>query len=81
MRPVFVFVKCELGKTYDVADVLVDEIEQTSEVHSVSGQYDLLVKFYLPEEEYIGRFLNDHVHKIAGINDTFTLISFRVFGA
>ena len=41
MRTIFVMVKCELGRTYVVADEAVFGVDQVSEVHSISGQYDL----------------------------------------
>ena len=47
MHAVFVMIKCELGKSYEVADYIVDNIEETAEVYSVSGKYDLLVKFHV----------------------------------
>ena len=45
MQTIFVQVKCELGQSYRVAEELV-EIDGVSEVYSVSGPYDLLVKCY-----------------------------------
>ncbi|MBY0318594.1 MAG: Lrp/AsnC ligand binding domain-containing protein [Reyranella sp.] len=39
MQTIFVMVKCELGKAYDVADDACN-VEQVSEVYSTSGQYD-----------------------------------------
>jgi hypothetical protein len=48
MQTIFVMVKCELGKAYDVADDACG-VEQVSEVYSTSGQYDLLMKCYLDE--------------------------------
>jgi DNA-binding Lrp family transcriptional regulator len=49
MKTIFVMVKCELGQAYGVADAAVADIEQVSEVYSASGQYDLLMKCYLPD--------------------------------
>ena len=49
MQTIFVMVKCELGTAYDVADKAVQNIEQVSEVHSTSGEYDLLMKFFLDD--------------------------------
>ncbi len=69
----------ELGKTYDVASDLVGDVEQVSEVHSISGQYDLLVKCYLPEDMDIGHFVASQIQRIPGIRDTFTLIAFKAF--
>jgi DNA-binding Lrp family transcriptional regulator len=77
MQTIFVMIKCELGRAYEVADKAL-EIEQVSEVYSISGQYDLLVKCYL-EGEDIGHFVNDSIHKLAGVRDTFTLIAFKAF--
>ncbi|MCP1337614.1 Lrp/AsnC family transcriptional regulator [Futiania mangrovi] len=79
MKPVFVQIKCELGRAYAVADQLVQEVEQTSEVYSTSGHYDLLAKFYLGADEDIGRFVNEKVHPIPGVRDTFTIITFKAF--
>jgi len=42
MKPVFVLIKCQLGQSYKVAEEIMDRIEQVAEVHSISGQYDLL---------------------------------------
>jgi DNA-binding Lrp family transcriptional regulator len=55
MKTIFVMVKCDLGKAYTVADEAVLNIEQVSEVYSTSGQFDLLMKCYLPEAVDIGR--------------------------
>ncbi|MDA5193996.1 Lrp/AsnC family transcriptional regulator [Govanella unica] len=79
MRPVFLMIKCDLGKAYDVANALVDTIEEVSEVYSTSGQYDLLAKFNLEDGQDIGRFVCEQVQVVPHIKDTFTLISFKVF--
>lgn len=79
MQTIFVMIKCELGKAYEVADELV-ETEQVSEVHSTSGQYDLLAKCYLADEADIGHFVTEIIQKQPGIKDTFTLIAFKAFG-
>jgi len=79
MQTIFVMVKCELGKAYEVADEAVQNIEQVSEVHSISGQYDLLVKCYLQDGQDIGHFVNEQIHRLPGVKDTFTLIAFKAF--
>lgn len=78
MKAFFVQIKCELGKAYEVAAALVDA-EIASEVYSTAGDYDLLVKFYVEEEEDIGHFVNQKVHAIPGIRNTFTTVTFRAF--
>jgi len=79
MQTIFVMVKCELGKAYEVADAAVQGIEQVSEVHSISGQYDLMMKFHLDSGVDIGRFVTSKVQTLAGVKDTFTLITFKAF--
>ena len=36
-------------------------IEKISEIHSTSGQFDLLIKCYLDDSEDIGHFINDKI--------------------
>ena len=79
MQTIFVMLKCDLGKSYDVASEAVESVEQVSEVHSISGQYDLLMKCYLNNEEDIGHFITEHVQLLPGVKDTFTLIAFKAF--
>ncbi|MBM3492249.1 MAG: Lrp/AsnC family transcriptional regulator [Alphaproteobacteria bacterium] len=79
MQTIFVFVKCELGQTYKVASKAVEEVEQVSEVHSVSGQYDLLMKCYLADGADIGHFVTERIQLLPGVKDTFTIITFKSF--
>ncbi len=79
MQTIFVMVKCELGEAYKVADALVQEVEQVSEVHSISGQYDLLVKCFLSDGHDIGHFVTESIQRLAGIRDTFTLMAYKAF--
>lgn len=79
MQTIFIQVKCALGKSYEVADELVQTVEQVSEVHSTSGKYDLLVKCYLQDDEDIGHFVNESIQTLPGIKDTFTTITFKAF--
>ncbi|HMD62617.1 MAG TPA: Lrp/AsnC ligand binding domain-containing protein [Stellaceae bacterium] len=79
MKTIFVMVKCDLGKAYTVADEAVLNIEQVSEVYSTSGQFDLLMKCYLPEAVDIGRFVTERLQTLPGVKDTFTIIAFKAF--
>ena len=78
MTPFFVQIKCELGKSYQVANALA-EAEIASEVYSTAGDYDLLVKFYVDRDTDIGHFVNEKVQVIDGIKDTHTIITFKAF--
>ena len=81
MRAIFVLMKCEMGHSYRVAQEAADTIEELSELHSISGQYDLLGKFYLDAEQDIGRFVTERVQALPGVRDTYTLIAFNAFTA
>ena len=80
MQTIFVMVKCELGKAYEVAKIIIDEVEQTGEIHSVSGQHDLMAKFYLDDRTDIGRFVCERVQPLLHVKDTLTIIAFKAFG-
>ena len=78
MTPFFVQIKCELGKSYQVANALA-EAEIASEIYSTAGDYDLLVKFYVDAGTDIGHFVNEKVQCLPGIKDTYTIITFKAF--
>lgn len=81
MKTIFVEIKCELGKAYDVAATLVERVEQASEIYSISGQYDLLLKCYLEEDADIGHFVTERIQTLGGVKDTFTIVAFKAFPA
>ncbi len=76
MIPFFVQIKCQLGKSYAVANALADA-EIASEISSTAGEFDLLVKFYVEQGTDIGHFVNEKVLTIPGIQDTRTIITFE----
>ena len=78
MKTFFVQIKCELGKAYQVAGEIVDA-EIASEIYSTAGDFDLLVKFYIPDEADIGHFVNEQVQRFEGIRDTYTIVTFKAF--
>jgi DNA-binding Lrp family transcriptional regulator len=79
MRAIFVQIKCEMGQVYKVAQTAADTIEELSELHSTSGQYDLLGKFYLEPDQDTGLFVTERLQTIPGIKDTYTLVTFNAF--
>jgi DNA-binding Lrp family transcriptional regulator len=79
MQTVFIQVKCELGNVYSVAEKAIESVEKISEIHSTSGQFDLLIKCYLDEGEDVGHFINDKIQTLPGVKDTYTLITFKAF--
>ena len=78
MKALFVQIKCELGRAYEVADALVDG-EIASEVYSTAGDFDLLVKFYVADTTDLGHFVTETVQRIPGIKDTRTIVTFKAF--
>jgi DNA-binding Lrp family transcriptional regulator len=80
MKAAFVMVKCAPGRLEEVANAIM-ELDGVSEVHSVTGDHDLLVKLYAPTYEAFGDVIPDRLQRIAGIRDTITLLAFRAFKA
>jgi len=78
MIPFFVQIKCQLGRSYEVANALADA-EIASEIYSTAGDFDLLVKFYVEQGTDIGHFVNEKVQTLPGIQDTRTIITFKAF--
>ena len=78
MQCVFVQIRCKPGTTYSVADGIYDR-EIASELYSTSGEYDLLMKLYIPEGADVGKFINDNLLDIPGIERSLTTITFRAF--
>jgi DNA-binding Lrp family transcriptional regulator len=76
--PFFVQIKCQLGKSYEVANALADA-EIASEIYSTAGEFDLLVKFYVEDGTDIGHFVTEKVQTTPGIQDTRTIITFKAF--
>ena len=79
MQTIFIMVKCDLGQAYAVAGEAAQATEEVSEVHSISGQYDLLMKCYLADDADIGHFVTERIQTLPGVKDTFTIIAFKAF--
>ena len=78
MNCVFVQLRCEPGKTYQVADAIYER-EIASELYSTSGDFDLLAKIYVPKDEDIGKFMNDKLLDIPHIARSLTTLTFKAF--
>ncbi len=75
---VFVQLRCKPGTTYRVAEALVRK-ELHSELYSTSGDWDLLLKLYVPAGQDIGKFVNDELLDVEGIERSLTTLTFKVF--
>ncbi|SHG03685.1 AsnC family protein [Kaistia soli DSM 19436] len=78
MKAVFVQIKCELGRAYEVAAAIADA-EIASEIYSTAGDFDLLVKCYLDDAVDPGHFVTESIQRFEGIRDTRTIMTFRAF--
>lgn len=78
MNLVFVQLRCQPGKTYAVADELFER-EIASELYSTSGEYDLLMKLYIPKGEDIGKYINSKILDIPGITKSLTTTTYQAF--
>lgn len=78
MSCVYIQFRCKPGTTYKVADaIMLREIH--SELYSTSGDFDLMMKLYPPDGVDIGKFINDNLADIDGIERTLTTLTFQAF--
>jgi len=80
MNTLFVLMKCELGKTEEVGNAIVDLGIEGVEVYSITGQYDLLIKTRFTDVEEIAETVQEKLHTVPGVIDTNTFVSFRMYG-
>lgn len=78
MTCVFIQLRCRPGTTYVVADAIALR-EIHSELYSTSGEYDLLMKLYIPEGEDVGKYINENLLTIDGIERSLTTLTFKAF--
>jgi DNA-binding Lrp family transcriptional regulator len=79
MKAAFVLVQCELGRLHEVANAIV-EIDGVSEVHSITGPFDLLVKIYAEDTDAFGDLIPNRLQKVPGVRATDTMLAFQAFG-
>ncbi|PWG16881.1 Lrp/AsnC ligand binding domain-containing protein [Salibaculum griseiflavum] len=75
---VFVQIRCRPGTTYKVADAIALK-EIHSELYSTSGEWDLLMKLYVPDDSDVGHFINENLLDIDGIERSLTTLTFKAF--
>ena len=78
MNCVIVQFRCTPGQTYKVAEAIYDR-EVVSELYSTSGEFDLIAKVYVPEDQDVGRFLSENLFDIPDISRTLTTMTFKAF--
>ena len=78
MRIAYLLIKVEVGAVERVAGRLMD-IEEGTEVHSISGVYDILAKVLVDDYDQFGEVIPDKIHGIPSIRETNTLLTFTAF--
>lgn len=75
---VFIQIRCKPGYTYKVAeDIALREIH--SELYSTSGDFDLLMKLYIPAGRDVGKYVNEQLLDISGIKRSVTTMTYKAF--
>ena len=78
MRAVFIMIKVDPGKVYEVAHKLT-ELENVSEAYSITGSYDILAKLYVEDIDSLGHLVSDQIQQIPHIHETHTILTFNAF--
>jgi len=78
MQTVLIQIRCKPGTAYAVADTIYER-ELHSELFSISGEFDLHMKMYVPDGEDIGKYINENLLDIVGIERTVTTLTFHAF--
>ena len=73
-----VLIKAKTDAINELAAELA-ELDGVSEVFSVAGRYDLVAIVRAARNEDLADIISTRMHKVAGIVDSETLISFRVY--
>ena len=74
----FIQIRCKPGTTYKVAEEIARR-EIHSEMYSTSGDFDLLMKLYVPSGEDVGKYVNDNLLVVEGIERSLTTMTYKVF--
>ena len=75
---VFVQIRCRPGTTYRVAEAIALR-EIHSELYSTSGEWDLMMKAYVPEGADIGHFINETLLDVPDVERSLTTLTFKAF--
>lgn len=74
----FIYLQCRPGTAYDVATAIA-ELELHSEMYSISGDFDLMIKVYVPKDTDLGLFVNTKMLVHPDIVRSRTTQAFKAF--
>lgn len=78
MITAFVLVDVEVDAVPEVATAIAD-LAGVTEVWSVTGRYDLIVKVKVTRNEDLADVVTGGIDKVPGIRDSETIIAFRAY--
>jgi len=78
MVTAMVLINAERSQVNETAQDLV-EVEGVAEVYSVAGPYDLVAMVRVETNDELASVVTGSMLKLAGIEDTTTLIAFRAY--
>jgi DNA-binding Lrp family transcriptional regulator len=74
----FVLLDVDVDRVPEVAEELT-ELAGVTEVYSVTGRYDLIVKVKVAHNEDLADVVTGRIGKVAGIRGSETVIAFRTY--
>lgn len=75
----YIFLRCEPGKTYSVGlEIAKKHLPYVTEISSVSGEWDLLLRIAIDKRLDLGRVLEEQLLGVEGIERTNTIVAYDV---
>lgn len=78
MQAMFVMLRVAPGHLSEVADRIA-MLEVASEMYSIVGDYDLLLKIYVEDLKELGQVVTERLHGIPHLRETKTIVTFATF--
>jgi DNA polymerase III epsilon subunit family exonuclease len=78
MVTAIVLIKADVTRIPETAEAIA-QIEQVSEVYSVTGEFDLVAMVRVRAHDELGDVIPGHVNKVSGVTHTETHIAFRTY--
>ncbi|HEX9033674.1 MAG TPA: Lrp/AsnC ligand binding domain-containing protein [Streptosporangiaceae bacterium] len=78
MVTAIVLIKCDVARIPETAQEIA-QIQQVSEVYSVTGEFDLVAMVRVRGHDELGDVIPGTLNKISGVTHTETHIAFRTY--
>jgi DNA-binding Lrp family transcriptional regulator len=77
---VFIFVRVQGEKPGVVGDAMKDTIPEISDIYSIMGDYDLLVRIEHPDLSTIQAVVTDKIRPHPHVVRTYTILGYQLYG-